>query len=750
MAIKEVEKRIIQPRTMLVVLIVVLVVLLLSFVLSLRIKFLLHDELQIDLVPLDASFHITNKEAANVTFKVQNRNFGECQSICAITLRDIGTGEILYNDTRGLSHNEEIFESFRFPAPGHGSGQFLFSFNLNCKNIRSFICPSTEYPRYHTALITVNYDLTEEERAAQSAVLPLLQNWSAKIGRASYLLNESSVLVARIPKNNLDGQNFMVQQQWLEEDLSIKQHFFDEAFEVWNAENYTAALEKVNAAESIHLQEYETHTNSTVFLLRQINDNRAILSNIWQKTPGLLQAARWYANHTTVQNYLLLQEANASAQEVLDAQTVAGNIHTEARLLELASHADGSLESNITYFNKLVDTGYWLQRLTATQLTFAGIQVSPLSTFECPTLVTQSALIAALNQSYLNESLTLLLNASNISVETNASGFATNYCGNTSSSMPAALVSLSKSPIVIPVNISLDVPVVELPFMNISIPEPMCCAFGECQVCCSGCAAYPVLFLHGHSFNDANNPEYTLAYVAEIQQALEDSGYIDAGILDVTSDPSTLEFGEWGKSGKPVTVRASYYYIRDYNLGPYQLHVQQSERIENYALRLHEIIDVLKYRTGSPKVIIVAHSMGGLVARSYMDTFGSNSVDMLITINTPYHGISDNVAKACTLLGASKECDDMTQGSVFLNRLNAKPLPQIPMYVIRSVGCTMGVEIGDGIVTNESAYLEGVVNYEIEGNCTDALNSDLHSNVMIPRLYPEVPELLKKILLEDS
>ena len=146
MAKKEGEKRVIQPRTMLIVLLVVLAVLVLSFVLSLRIKFLLHDELQIDIAPLDASVHITNKDAANVTFRIQNRNFGECESICTITLKDIGTGEMLYNTTRSLTHNEEILERFRFPAPGHGSGQFLFSFNLVCKNLRSFICPSTGYP----------------------------------------------------------------------------------------------------------------------------------------------------------------------------------------------------------------------------------------------------------------------------------------------------------------------------------------------------------------------------------------------------------------------------------------------------------------------------------------------------------------------------------------------------------------------------------------------------------------------------
>jgi pimeloyl-ACP methyl ester carboxylesterase len=173
---------------------------------------------------------------------------------------------------------------------------------------------------------------------------------------------------------------------------------------------------------------------------------------------------------------------------------------------------------------------------------------------------------------------------------------------------------------------------------------------------------------------------------------------------------------------------------------------QKSERIENYALRLKEIIDVLKWKTGAKKVTIVAHSMGGLVARDYLTLFGEDSVNKIIFINAPHQGVTARVEQLCALIGASKECEDLSSGSVFLSRLNAAKKPSIPLINIHSTGCPMGSVMGDGIVTDESSVLDGAENYLIKGNCTDQFQTDLHTNALDPDLYPEVFELLAHVL----
>jgi triacylglycerol esterase/lipase EstA (alpha/beta hydrolase family) len=62
------------------------------------------------------------------------------------------------------------------------------------------------------------------------------------------------------------------------------------------------------------------------------------------------------------------------------------------------------------------------------------------------------------------------------------------------------------------------------------------------------------------------------------------------------------------------------------------------EGIEWFARQLHARIEKIRAATGSERVVLVAQSMGGLVARAYLRRFGSARVALLITIGTPHHG----------------------------------------------------------------------------------------------------------------
>jgi len=297
----------------------------------------------------------------------------------------------------------------------------------------------------------------------------------------------------------------------------------------------------------------------------------------------------------------------------------------------------------------------------------------------------------------------------------------------------------------------------EVLLINISLPElslnpSLCCVFKQCTPCCSepGCrgAISPVIFIHGHAFNDANTPENSMSSFTKIQRKMMSDGFVSFGELDLKANQENSSFGEWGESRAPVTVRASYYYITYYTLGDYSVSAQKAESVENYALRLKEIIDLVKYKTGSEKVSLVAHSMGGLVAREYATLFGYGDLSKIILVNTPNHGVSGKVKEFCSVLGAKKECGEMAEGSIFLSKLNARKMPaEADIYSIRSTGCEMDDnKDGDGIVTSESAYLEGAKNYEIKGNCTGSLKTSLHSEVLDPTEYPETYGLILSIL----
>lgn len=60
--------------------------------------------------------------------------------------------------------------------------------------------------------------------------------------------------------------------------------------------------------------------------------------------------------------------------------------------------------------------------------------------------------------------------------------------------------------------------------------------------------------------------------------------------------------------------------------------------IEWFAEQLDARIEAIHALTGAERVVLVAQSMGGLVARAYLRRFGPQRIAKLITIGTPHHG----------------------------------------------------------------------------------------------------------------
>ncbi len=292
---------------------------------------------------------------------------------------------------------------------------------------------------------------------------------------------------------------------------------------------------------------------------------------------------------------------------------------------------------------------------------------------------------------------------------------------------------------------------------NISDNPPICCAYNECRRCCddnyckNNASTFPTVFVHGHSVASGNSPEFSLDDFSSIQSKLQEEGYLNAGIL-VYSGKDDHKKGEWGLSGKPVSVRVTYYYDvfreeEEYNIVP-----TKSEGIDTYAIRLNNVINVVKERTGKPKVNIVAFSMGGLVSRRYLQIFGDSSVHKLITIGTPHNGISGNVAEFCPVVGESKECLDMQETSLFINRLNdpAKQPSEARLYVIIGSGCLRNGKDGDGIVNADQASLKSIAGAEeffVEGGCSGVLGN-FHTDLLDTGKYPRTYEIIKSVLME--
>ena len=291
---------------------------------------------------------------------------------------------------------------------------------------------------------------------------------------------------------------------------------------------------------------------------------------------------------------------------------------------------------------------------------------------------------------------------------------------------------------------------------DLSDNPPICCVFNDCKPCCrdDSCKndpkTFPVIFVHGHSFYKDNSPEYSLDAFNKLQSKLEEDGYLNAGIVSLYSKNESLQSGIWSLSGRPITAKVSYYYDAFRKDDKYILVPTKSENIDTYAVRLKDLIDIVKERTGKPKVNIIAHSMGGLVARRYIQIFGPNDINKFIMIATPNKGISGNVASYCGFIGENRECQDMLQDSLFINKLNDPSVQPggVKMHDIIGTGCSTDSTDGDGVVKAENAKLEDSRTYYVNGTCNGLFGGVLHTDILNIDLYPETYRIVKMVLNE--
>ncbi|HTS23351.1 MAG TPA: alpha/beta fold hydrolase [Casimicrobiaceae bacterium] len=101
--------------------------------------------------------------------------------------------------------------------------------------------------------------------------------------------------------------------------------------------------------------------------------------------------------------------------------------------------------------------------------------------------------------------------------------------------------------------------------------------------------------------------------------------------------------------------------------------------IELFAEQLATKIDAVRSSTGAARVVLVGHSMGGLVARAYLRRFGGGAVARLITLGTPHHG------SVLAYLFPGRSLAQLHPGNPWLAELNrgesaAPPAPTVSIW----------------------------------------------------------------------
>ena len=122
----------------------------------------------------------------------------------------------------------------------------------------------------------------------------------------------------------------------------------------------------------------------------------------------------------------------------------------------------------------------------------------------------------------------------------------------------------------------------------------------------------------------------------------------------------------------------------------------------DHAAELDSLVQQVLRETGSDRVDIVAHSMGGLATRWYLSTHREPPVRRVAFLGTPHRG----TLAAHLAWGDGR--DDMLPDSPFLEALNAKPALPDGVEAI-----TVRTPIDTHVLPGESATLPGVTDHVV-------------------------------------
>ncbi|MGD9518817.1 MAG: alpha/beta fold hydrolase [Armatimonadota bacterium] len=129
--------------------------------------------------------------------------------------------------------------------------------------------------------------------------------------------------------------------------------------------------------------------------------------------------------------------------------------------------------------------------------------------------------------------------------------------------------------------------------------------------------------------------------------------------------------------------------------------------IETYAAYLERAVEVVKRETGAERLSMIAHSMGGVIARAYIQyRNGYESVDRLVTLGTPHFGcFAWGFLPDDWVAGIAKCGVQLRPYSSFLWNLNTTFEPEEYGVDFACIAGTPGDSPNDGVVDCSSARL---------------------------------------------
>ncbi|MFH1276581.1 MAG: alpha/beta fold hydrolase [Candidatus Woesearchaeota archaeon] len=696
------------------VLIIVLLIIVLSFFGTkgyLYFNFLIGNDIIVKLDVSQESFELQHGQEGILTIKSSVTTNPFCSATCTSKIEDLSNNKLLLEESFELNPASPYKKELSFNST-ELMGYYLYRVDLSCQSISTTLCHTSGKPTTRNILITVKYDLNEnEEERLNELDLELVnsyQNLQKVINIKNNVKNNSNLSVIEIETdiNQIQGQ-----LKKISELLTVKKI---NQIDLTNINNQIVILTEKSQTILNQVNQDLISYNNFIDILENSSLKLKSMGEFIVSDPQidlLIDEFNNISNNNTLtanEVYLLINKTNELYTQLAKENTLS-LINKENQLNLLSGLVCGENCFPETNFQNNVNT---CEKVDLFLDVYGNYILN--ETIENETILNNTL-----------KELNLTFDEKNFSFSEIIEPCQFNSIGNITLPEKKEFTLFKKE-------------------SNFILPDKkaLCCLWGECNICQEQ-PAVPIVFLHGHAIDKDTSFEYSLEGFNKIQNKMEKDGIINAGAITLYTTKESQ--GLLGKFGT-VSIKGSYYFDIFEEPENYYVVQTKSENIDTYAIRLKEVIDTITYKTGSPKIKLVAFSMGGLVARRYLQVFGDDQVEKFVTIGTPHQGIEGEISNLCTLTGEERECQDMDKNSLFMNKLNRGSLPKIPFEIIVGSGCTMDLGDGDGAVLLENAKLNGVKTVVINGKCrgkTEPLHLDLLNIEMYPQVYEEVMKFLK-------
>jgi hypothetical protein len=753
------------------------------------------------------SFLLHNGEDGNVAFEFSSTTNPFCNSDCTYEFIDLSSNTSWDKKQLILPSTIPYEVAYTIKAPDHGSGINLYRFTLSCSSRKTNFCYTSQEPARRDILITLAYDLTDEEKANAkrmkdslnilSSKLAYLQDESDRLGKmyeavsefislkniSYYEVNSSIadtyyILVGimydwNASKFNVLSNSILTVQDELaseEAKLSEMNSTLTESAAIFN--NLVVKMNEIRR-DVDYLEKQSLLNESKADEINNVVDNYNYVAQLFLKK-DLIQKKTvmvndFYNQSKAALNSTIAEIKSSSIGVILRVNSdydllcgIIGNCTSHKAISQISSE-EVNIDSSCNDLKSLRDT-YASLNLSFRQK-YNESNYSSSASFNASISTKIAAKRQEVYRKYLSEIPYTGINDQEITAflikELNATvvdDFDPDY--NLTAALIISLIDNQMKECVLykPIlkkiaslgmdELEFDITPLDSSPLEFVDPAKKCCVLGKCTDCCTDykCGAkkkYPIIFVHGHAFNKGVSAYYSLEGFNPLQNYLENEGYINAGTISIYSRHDSPQ-GLLSEVPSSLSFKGSYYLDIFKQPDSYVVVQTKSENIDTYAIRLKDMVDTVKYRTGSPKVTLLGHSMGGLVSRRYVQLFGDDSVDKIILVSVPNKGITKKIYDYCGFLGERLECRDMSSESLFMNKLNHNEFPDVPIYNVITTGCKMDNETGDGIVTENNQFLDGARNFVIKGNCSGV--DFLHISVLNPEKYPELESYISKVL----